>query len=67
MITIKCVIEINKEKYEIKTFYSYSKSKYATTKPGRPRKTYVKQICEDTGLTTEELKTAMKEDVEENV
>ena len=28
---------------------------------GRPRQTYVKQLCDDTGLTTEELKTAMKD------
>ena len=33
---------------------------HGTTKLGRPRKTYVKQICDDTGLTTEELKIAMK-------
>ena len=29
-------------------------------------KTYVKQLYDDTGLATEELKTVMKDDVEEN-
>ena len=33
---------------------------YETTKLGRPKKTYVKQLCEDTGLTIEELKTERK-------
>ena len=34
---------------------------HGTTNIGRPRKTYVKQICDDMGMTTEELKTAMKD------
>ena len=39
---------------------------HGTTKPVRrtsvrSRKRYVKQLCEDTGLTTEELKIAMKD------
>ena len=34
---------------------------HGTTKIGRPRKTYVKQLCDYTGLTTEEPKRAMKD------
>ena len=34
---------------------------HGKTKLGRPRKTYVKQLCEDTGLTTEELRTVMND------
>ena len=34
---------------------------HGITKIGRPRKTYVKQLCDDTGLTIEELNTAMKD------
>ena len=34
---------------------------HGTTKFVRPRKTYINQLCDDTGLTTEELKTAMKD------
>ena len=34
---------------------------HGTTQIGRSRKTYIKQLCDDTGLTTEELKTAMKD------
>ena len=34
---------------------------HGTTKLRRPRKTYVKQLCDDTGPTTEELKTSMKD------
>ena len=34
---------------------------HGTTKIGRPRKTYVKQLYDDTGLTTEELNIAMKD------
>ena len=33
---------------------------HGTIKIG-PRKTYVKQLCDDTGLTTEGLKTTMKD------
>ena len=36
-------------------------SNRGTTKIGRPIKTYVKQLCDDTGVTTEVLKTAMKD------
>ena len=34
---------------------------HRTKKLERPRKTYVKQLCEDTDLTIEELKTEMKD------
>ena len=34
---------------------------HGTTKIGQPRKTYVKQLCDDTGLMTEKLKKSMKD------
>ena len=34
---------------------------HGTTKLGRWRKSYVKQLCDHTGLTTKELKIAMKD------
>ena len=34
---------------------------HGTTKLELPKKTYVKHICDDTGLTTEELNTSMKD------
>ena len=34
---------------------------HGKTKLGRQRKNYVRQLCYDTGLKTEELRTAMKD------
>ena len=45
---------------EIIKYVSLWTPNHGTTKLGRPRKTYVKQLCDDTGITTYEIKTEIQ-------
>ena len=39
--------------------YSYVLPTYGRTKAGQPAQTYIKQLCEDTGWSPEDLPEAM--------
>ena len=41
--------------------YSYGPPTYGRTKVGRPARTYIQQLCEDTGRSPEELPEAMND------
>ena len=39
--------------------YSYGPPTYGRAKAGRPAQTYIQQLCEDTGCSSEDLPEAM--------
>ena len=41
--------------------YSYGPPTYGRAKAGRPARTYIQQLCEDTGCSPEDLPEAMKD------
>ena len=42
--------------------YSYGPPAYGRAKAGRPARTYIQQLCEDTGCSPEDLPAAMNGD-----
>ena len=41
--------------------YSYGPPTYGRAKAGRPARTYIQQLCEDTGCSPEDLPEAMSD------
>ena len=41
--------------------YSYGPPQYGRVKAGRPARTYIQQLCEDTGCSPEDLPEAMND------
>ena len=41
--------------------YAYGQPAYGRAKAGRPARTYIQQLCEDTGCSPEDLPEAMND------